>query len=198
MEILKKILIGIAIYAVSLLFLDQIMAFDQQLFLIINSLTNPLLDSVFVFITYLGSSVFWILAVMLLWINGKRKASVYLVIAFIIDTLSLFFLKFLFSRPRPFESLSDLDFLSLEMDLGPSFPSGHTQRAFSGAVVLGSFYKKFSKLFFALALLVGISRIYIGVHYPFDILSGSINGFLIGSIVMALPIKKIAKKIKLI
>ncbi|MFH1473573.1 MAG: phosphatase PAP2 family protein [Candidatus Aenigmatarchaeota archaeon] len=198
MELKRKILIGVTIYAVSLLFLDQIMAFDQQLFLAVNSISNPLLDPFFVFITYLGSSVFWIVAVMLLWMRGKRKASIYLVLAFIIDTVSLFFLKFLISRPRPFENLSDLNFLSLEMDLGPSFPSGHTQRAFSGAVVLGSFYKKFSKLFFALALLVGISRIYIGVHYPFDILSGSINGFLIGSIVLILPIKKIAKKIKLI
>ncbi len=198
MELKKKILIGVAIYAVSLLFLKQIMFFDQQLFLIINSMSNPLLDPTFMFLTYLGSSVFWILAIMMLWIKGNRRASVCLVLAFIIDTLSLLFLKFLFSRPRPFENFSDLDFLSLETDLSPSFPSGHTQRAFSGTVILGSFYKKFSKLFFALALLVGISRIYIGVHYPFDILSGSINGFLIGSIVLALPIKKIAKRIKLI
>jgi len=196
MDLLKKILIGIAIYAIALLFLEELMILDQNLFFTINSITNPFLDPFFVFITYLGSSVFWILAIILLWLDKKRKLSIYLTLAFIIDTVSLFLLKSFFTRPRPYESLSELKILSLDIDLGPSFPSGHTQRAFSGATILSSFYEKFMVPFFVLAFLVGLSRIYIGVHYPFDILTGAINGILFGMIVLSLPIKKIKGKLE--
>jgi undecaprenyl-diphosphatase len=196
MDLIKKIVIGAAVYAVALLFLEHVIIFDDYLLLAINSISNILLDPIFVMITYMGSSVFWILATVLFWIKGKKKISLYLIIAFMIDSLSLFLLKSFFIRPRPFENFSNLKVLNFEVDIGPSFPSGHTQRAFSGATILGSFYKKFSTAFFIISLLVGISRIYIGVHYPFDVLAGAINGVLIGFVTMALPIKKIKKKLE--
>ena len=172
------------------------MIFDHNLFFVINSISNPFLDSFFVLITYVGSSVFWILMIALFWIKKQRKVSIYLIFAFIIDSISLVFLKWLFFRPRPYESFSNLKILSFEIEASPSFPSGHTERAFSGATVLSSIYKKFRIPFFILALLVGLSRIYIGMHYPIDTLVGMINGILFGLITLTFPIKTLQKKLE--
>jgi len=172
------------------------MVFDLDVFFVINSVSNPFLDSFFVFITYLGSSVFWILMILLFWIGKQRKVSIYLILVFIIDSISLIFLKWLFFSPRPYESLSDLKILSFEVESASSFPSGHTQRAFSGATILSSFYKKFRIPFFVLSLLVGLSRIYIGMHYPIDALVGAINGILFGLITLTFLTKSLQKKLE--
>jgi len=200
MELFKKILIGITFYLIFsilfILFFNKIMIFDHNIFFIINSISNPFLDSFFIFITYLGSSVFWILMILLFWMRKQKKVSIYLIFAFIIDSISSIFLKWLFVRPRPYECLSNLKVLGFEIDIGPSFPSAHTQRAFSGATILSSIYKKFRITFFILAFLVGLSRIYIGMHYPIDTLIGMINGILFGLISLTFPTKKIQKKLE--
>lgn len=200
MELFKKILIGVIFYFIFsiffILFLNKIMILDHNLFFIINSISNPFLDSFFILITYLGSSVFWVLMILLFWMEKQKKVSIYLIFAFIIDSISSIFLKYLFIRPRPYESLSNLKILDFEIEVGPSFPSAHTERAFSGAIILSSIYKKFRIIFFILAFLVGLSRIYIGMHYPIDTLVGAINGILFGLITLTFPIKTLQKKLE--
>ena len=200
MDLTKKILIGIIIYAliisIIIVFLQDVMTLDQTLFFVINSVTNIVLDPFFILMTYAGSSVLWILVIILFWLDKRRKVSIYLIIVFILDSLSQIFLKTFFVRARPYESLSNIKFLNSDMDIGPSFPSGHTQRAFSGATILGSFYNKLRIPLFIMASLVAISRIYIGVHYPLDVLAGAINGIIFGLITLNIPIKKIEKKLK--
>jgi undecaprenyl-diphosphatase len=199
MELIKKIVVGIIIYAVIsamlIIFLDQAIALDNAWFVLINSVSNPFLDSFFFIVTYLGSSVFWILMIILFWMEKQKKASVYLMIMFVIDSLTSLFLKYFFFRPRPYDTMP-VKFLGFDVELGTSFPSGHTQRAFSGAVILGTLYKKYRLPLFVLALLVGISRIYIGVHYPLDTLVGAMNGLLFGMIALNLPYKPILKRLE--
>jgi undecaprenyl-diphosphatase len=193
MELVKKILVGVFLYAIiitiSILFLEKVISLDTSALLAVNSLSNPYLDWFFILMTYAGSTVFWVLMIVLFWMKN-RKVSLYLLIVFLLDTLSLIFLKALFFRPRPYDTLS-VRLLNFDVELGSSFPSGHTERAFSGAVVLGSFYKRFRIPLLVLATLVGISRIYIGVHYPLDTLIGAINGILFGMLVLNLPLKKL-------
>jgi undecaprenyl-diphosphatase len=196
MEPLKKIFLGVIFYEIFLvilsLFLNQVVALDTGLFSFASSLHNPYLDLFFNLITYVGSSVFWVLLIVLFWLKNKKKISLHLLYAFILDTASILLLKFIFLRPRPSEVFN----LGIDIEIGPSFPSGHTERAFSGAFVLSNYYKKYRILFYSLSILIAFSRVYIGLHFPLDTLIGAINGILFGAISLLIPTKRI-EKIKL-
>jgi len=199
MKDIMKISVCVIIYEIFaillMLFVKNIIVLDKNLFLLINRISNLYLDSFFICITFFGSSIFWIFMIFLTWFKHDSKASAYLIYVFILDTISLFALKWLFLRPRPFEAFESLKFKDPEIDMGPSFPSGHSQRAFSGAIVLGKMYKKFRIIFMILAFLATFSRIYNGMHYPLDTLVGAINGIIIGSLSTTLPIKKFQNKL---
>jgi undecaprenyl-diphosphatase len=196
MESHKKIILGIIAYLTLLcvitIFLDEVLRFDNYLFFLVNGLFSPYLASIFNTITYMGSSVFWVLVIVVAWLKKKKKLSLQLIFAFAIDTISVAFLKYAFLRPRPFE-VFQLDNV-IAANLGPSFPSGHTERAFSGALILSSHYKKYSALFFGLAFLVAMSRVYLGLHFPLDTLIGAVNGLIIAMIIVRIPTKKIEKR----
>jgi undecaprenyl-diphosphatase len=67
-----------------------------------------------------------------------------------------------------------------------SFPSGHTTTSFACATVLSVFVPRAAPGFYLLALAIGFSRIYVGVHWPFDVLGGIVLGVAIGAAVTAL------------
>lgn len=62
----------------------------------------------------------------------------------------------------------------------PSFPSGHATTAFAAAAAVGMFYPRLRVPLFAVAALVGLSRIYLGVHYTLDVVGGAALGVAIG------------------
>jgi undecaprenyl-diphosphatase len=87
--------------------------------------------------------------------------------------------KLVFHRHRPFET-----------QLGPpantySFPSGHTATSFACATVLSSYAPRLRVPFFLLATLIGLSRIYNGMHYPTDVLAGAVLGVLTARLLLA-------------
>ena len=84
-------------------------------------------------------------------------------------------LKPLIDRPRPFETHPDVDPL-LGGTLGSSMPSGHAATSFAGAVILGGLYRPGLPYFLVLAVAISYSRLYLGVHYPFDVLAGAAIG----------------------
>lgn len=89
-------------------------------------------------------------------------------------------LKKQFLYPRPLLELYDVRVVGENL-YTQSFPSGHTTTAFALAIALGSFFPKLRVYFVAAACLVGFSRIYVGAHYPFDVLGGAVLGVLLGS-----------------
>ncbi len=95
-------------------------------------------------------------------------------------------LKHVIDRPRPLKDMAGLieAHQAIIHVLGNplreySFPSGHTLSVFSAATFLSFLFKKYSPLFFSLALLTGISRVYVGAHFPLDVLGGAAIGILV-------------------
>ena len=86
-------------------------------------------------------------------------------------------------RQRPFEVLSEADPLVVA-SVGTSFPSGHASMSAAGAIVLASLAPRFAPYLALLALIVMVSRVYVGVHYPLDVLAGAALGALVGTAVV--------------
>jgi len=91
--------------------------------------------------------------------------------------LTTLLVKSLVDRPRPFRDLPEADPL-LRGDIGSSFPSGHAATSFAGALVLAYLVRRWLVALVALAALVAASRVYVGVHYPLDVLGGAALGAL--------------------
>jgi undecaprenyl-diphosphatase len=98
-------------------------------------------------------------------------------VTFAADAAS-FGVKDLFERPRPFVAHPQID--PLYVVHSSSFPAGHAATAFAGATVLAYFAPRWAPGLFALAVAIGDSRVYVGVHYPGDVLAGAALGAAVG------------------
>jgi undecaprenyl-diphosphatase len=100
------------------------------------------------------------------------------VTTFLADSLA-FLLKDATHRARPFEAHHQIH--PLYVVHSSSFPAGHAATAFSGAVLLSLLAPRLAPAYLVLAALIGLSRVYDGVHYPTDLLAGAALGALVGA-----------------
>lgn len=82
-------------------------------------------------------------------------------------------------RPRPFETIPQADPL-IGATVGQSMPSGHAATSFAGAVLLSYLLPRSAPYMFLLAAAIAFSRIYVGVHYPSDVVAGAALGAAVG------------------
>ncbi len=84
-------------------------------------------------------------------------------------------IRYLYERPRPFAAFG---FSALIGESGNSFPSGHAAFFFALGFIIFSMDRKWGYWFLSLAFLNGLARVFVGVHYPTDILGGILMGFI--------------------
>ena len=152
----------------------------QILVWIQNNIRQDWLTPIMRIITLFGDyGAFWIATcVVLLCIPKTRKragipASCSLALNAVLTNL---WLKRMVNRVRPFVRFPELTVLTT-IPRDASFPSGHTAASFAvAAAIYMEGYKKSGRLLYLLATLIGLSRLYLGVHYPTDVIAGAIVG----------------------
>lgn len=159
-------------------------AFDKTCLLWIHQFANPTLDQIMLIITKLGNPNFVVIIASvtlgLLWWKHYRKEATIFVIACLGTLILNNELKLFFGKPRP-----EL-WPRLITETSYSFPSGHAlgSLVLYGfiAYLLGSYYPKLAKVIYSLAVFligaIGFSRLYLGVHWPTDVIAGYGVGFL--------------------
>lgn len=185
MKRIKRILIIISLFIFCLLaylvLQDKTYAFDTFVYNLVTFYKNDLFSGFYKFITMFSSEVMILLISLMFFIIFKNKKYGFFVILNVINILILcILLKVFFGRDRPYD-------LMIITETGYSFPSGHAMAALGiyGFIIYLIWHfnlEKRAKIIFTsllgiLIFLIGVSRIYLGVHYASDVLAGYMISF---------------------
>jgi undecaprenyl-diphosphatase len=171
--------------------IDFLIKLDKELFLFINlKLQNGFFDFLMPVLTeFKYWRIPFILIILAMLIFGRKKericAILLLIILGITDTSVNFWLKSWIGRVRPCNAFSQVHLLAGCSRSG-SFPSSHAANIFGAGTILTFFYRRVWIIWLSIALLVSFSRIYVGVHYPLDVLAGAFYGILWGVVTLSI------------
>ncbi len=172
---------------------------DQRLFFLINGRwISPALDRFMVLATNQETGILIILAILVAFsVLGRRKgriASLSAVLAYaFIDPVGHYIIKPLFARPRPCHL--EIGRLLVDCGSGLAMPSLHSAASWGVFTAIVAFFGAPALPLFILAIIVGYSRVYVGVHWPFDVIVGAVYGAGIG-LLAATILKKFFMKEK--
>lgn len=183
-------------------------ALDLKIFQLINQFAGKwhLIDTLMIAIAKFGPLLFAI-PLLYLWFkegNEDKRVAILSVISLAAALLINQIIGHIYFRPRPFV-FHDVNLL-LPKSPDPSFPSDHATFSFAIASLVWLWDKRIGILTVALGFLVALSRVFVGTHYPFDVLGGTLIGSIFGLVVWKLGPKlnllttlliNIAKKVRL-
>lgn len=168
--------------------IDSLKVYDYILFQKINKeWVNPFSEKIFPFITDLHKNtifVYIILPLLLIfWLRRDRMRAVTAMLGLVLvvgttDNLNHRIIKPYFNRDRPAASGME-PIVRSETNTGLSFPSNHAANVFAAAHFLNFYYPGTSLLFGSAAVLIAYSRVYVGAHFPLDVVGGAIVGLLV-------------------
>jgi len=173
---------------------------DINLFYLINrggknslfDLVMPILSDMKYF--YIPLALLWVFMVAKKNLKTRMIAVTILLLITASDLVNSRVLKPVFGRAKPYYTISNIHYYNnttwtitskLEKAIKTkkyAFPSSHATNLFAAAFFLSYYYPKFFPFFYLIAIMVGYSRIYLGEHYPFDVIAGGIEGTLFGLI----------------
>lgn len=176
---------------------DSIAIIDRDLFFSINQLPHNALFNFIGVLLSAGSGFIWFFVIALFLAFRKTKFAYRTMLSILLAALlTQFFVvvvfKPLIARPRPdmthesaiivgspFESIVPSRFTNL-LNNDYAFPSGHATMAAAGAFILSRVLPRKKKYWYTLAIAIALSRLYLGKHYPLDIIGGLLLGLLVG------------------
>tara|TARA_X000001036_G_C20688334_1_gene808505 strand:- start:2730 stop:3317 length:588 start_codon:yes stop_codon:yes gene_type:complete len=154
-----------------------------------STLSNPFFNFIFPIITNAKNWIYIILLFYAILIfkypkKGLLTFLLTLICVIITDAICAQLLKPYFSRIRPSHELYENINLLIGKGGIYSFPSNHAANTMALTFTTSFFFKKTFKYLFVISLIIGFSRIYVGVHYPFDVFFGFIFGFIISKSIL--------------
>lgn len=161
---------------------------DIKLFYFLNDLVGKsgIFDAIVIFLASHLQYILGIAFLFLLYLSAyPRRHKFYIfwvtIVSVVIARLGITeIIRFFYHRPRPFMVFPIQHLLT---DNEWSFPSGHSTFFFAMATAIYLYNKRWGMWFFIVAILINVSRVIAGVHYPSDILGGAIIGVIIGYLV---------------
>lgn len=170
--------------------------FDKQILEAITSIDNDLLTDILLGITFVSSEIiiFFILPILFLWQEHKRKWVLPMIVSLLFSLALGFLLKFGVQRLRPFQqglvdlipTLASPSFTSWNF----SFPSLQVMMVFAAIPIIFKEFRKIGYVWVVFAVLVGLSRVYFGLHFMSDVLVGAVLGYAIGWVIVDLENRK--------